>query len=351
VALLLPSALLTWRPLPTLGLSASTLPHVPTATFPAVAQMLERALQMGYIGSGLLLLGAFGTFGVLGARRGDPCPSCGRDRHPSWKGTCPECRLMEPGIAESPLMRVGDLSASGMVVTQFTPAAQTELLDAPGYESAWVTIERAPSGVGERFSVGARLSIGRDPSQCRLVLDDEAVSAQHAYIERDHHSFAIYDWDSRNGIQINGERVSRRELHDGDLITIGRAQLRYAAPPVPSDSAPTMLLESAQAGARLVLLDDSEVSRIFAIRRLDVRIGRGRQNDLILDSPTVSRHHASVRFDGCDYYLVDAGTSNGTWLDGARVIDRARLRPNQEIRMGDQRLRFELEGPADVEHN
>jgi len=56
------------------------------------------------------------------------------------------------------------------------------------------------------------------------------VSSRHTIIE---------DLKSTNGIRVNGRRVSRQLLHDGDLVTIGKSDFRYSlaqqsdAPPQP----------------------------------------------------------------------------------------------------------------------
>lgn len=347
IALLAPGALLAWRPLLMLGIDAQQLASLPTATYPAIAPIFDRALQMGYMGSGLLLVGMLSVLGALGSRRFSPCPTCGRERHPSWKGECPECRLMEPSAAESPLMRLGDSSASGVPVTQFVPA-QTELLDGAHKDGSWVEVIAGPSGVGERFAIGARLAIGRDPTQCRLVLDDETVSSRHAYIERDGQAFVLYDWGSRNGTYVHDELVARQALRDGDLLRVGRVELRFSTEDYAVESTPTVLVDVGAAGAWLVGLNGSVDGEIFPVARLDIRIGRGRQNDIVLDSPTVSRYHAGIRFDGSDYHLMDAGSPNGTWLDDTRVFGSAPLRSGQIIRLGSQQLRFEREEMTDA---
>jgi pSer/pThr/pTyr-binding forkhead associated (FHA) protein len=346
-ALLAPGALLAWRPLPTLGIDAQQLVNLPTATYPAIAPIFDRALQMGYMGSGLLLVGMLSVLGALGSRRFSPCPTCGRERHPSWNGVCPECRLMEPSIAESPLMRLGDVSASGVPVTQFVPA-QTELLNGAHNDGSWVEVIAGPSGVGERFAIGARLAIGRDPTQCRLVLDDETVSSRHAYIEREGQTFTIYDWGSRNGTYVHDELVARQTLRDGDLLRIGRVELRFSTDAYAVDNTPTVLVTVGASGAQLVGLNGAVDGEIFPLTRLDARIGRGRQNDIVLDSPTVSRYHASIRFDGSEYHLMDAGSPNGAWLDDTRVFGSAPLRSGQIIRLGSQQLRFEQEEMTDA---
>lgn len=350
LALVLPGALLAWQPLATLGLDGVDLARLPTAGFLSVAQVFDRTLQMSYVGAGLLLVGALGAFGMFGSRRGSPCPNCGRELHPDWKGVCPECQLMTPGIAESPLMRLGDRSASGLPVTQFGIPSQTALLDQDAGETAWVEIVEAPVGEGERFAVGARLTIGRDPNQCQMVLDDDTVSARHAYIEHDPQGFVLYDWGSRNGTRVNDETVVSHRLHDGDLLQLGRTRLRFVAAET-VDGTATVLLDAGRANAQLVALDKPLAGRVFAISRIDVHIGRGRQNDIVIDVPSISRRHASIHFDGLDYFLVDAGASNGTWLDEVRVQGNARLMSGQIIRLGDQRLRFERKEVLDASRN
>jgi pSer/pThr/pTyr-binding forkhead associated (FHA) protein len=350
IALLLPGALVAWQPAAALGIDMGAPARLPTATFPAAARTLDQIVQMGYIGGGVLVIGALSGLGAFGERRRRSCPDCGRERHPSWRGVCPECQLMKPSPAESPLMQLGDSSASGIPVTQFDIRAPTALLDGAAGPTSWVEVVQGTSGVGERFAVGARLAIGRDPGQCQLVLDDETISARHAYIERTDQAFAIYDCGSRNGTYVNDESVAHCALHPGDTIRVGRAVLRFCAEHA-ADSAPTELLDMGAALARLVVLDGPCAGTVVPLTRLDTWIGRSKQNEIVLDTPTVSRRHASVRFDGLDYHLVDAGTPNGTWLDETRVLGNALLHSGQIIRVGGQRLRFERGEVADVANN
>lgn len=348
VALLAPGAALAWQPLQVLGLDDRRLAYVPTASFAAIGQTFDHALQMSYWGAALGLAGMLGIAGLFGTRRGRLCATCGRERHPRWKGVCPECQLMQIAGANGPPLSAAIANGDVAPLTEFGQPTRTELLDSAQDENAWVEVVRAPSGVGERFALAARLTIGRDFNQCRLVLDDESVSGRHAYIERDHNRFVIYDWGSRNGVFVNGNLVAQQELRDGDLVRVGRVELCFHAPTVQDDTTPTLLFDSEPAGARLVLVDGLIESTTFPLRQLDIRIGRGRQNDIVLDRPTVSRSHASIQFDGLDYYLVDGGASNGTWLDDTRVFEKTRLCSGQIIRLGNQVLRFESEEAADV---
>ncbi|AFY37540.1 Forkhead-associated protein [[Leptolyngbya] sp. PCC 7376] len=49
-----------------------------------------------------------------------------------------------------------------------------------------------------------------------------------------------------------------------------------------------------------------------------VRVGRSTDNDVVLYSAVVSRHHVELRQDGQQWKVVNLGT-NGTYIDGKRV--------------------------------
>jgi pSer/pThr/pTyr-binding forkhead associated (FHA) protein len=70
------------------------------------------------------------------------------------------------------------------------------------------------------------MHVGRSPA-ADIVLDDASVSRRHALVTRRGEKTVILDDRSLNGIQVNGVRVSEKELVDGDTIVVGRVTLRY----------------------------------------------------------------------------------------------------------------------------
>jgi putative peptide zinc metalloprotease protein len=71
----------------------------------------------------------------------------------------------------------------------------------------------------------------------------------------------------------------------------------------------------------------------------DVIIGRAAGSTLQLDDPSVSRTHA--RISAADRWIEDAGSSHGTWVDGAMLAGPVALRDGMRIRIGDQELTIE----------
>jgi FHA domain len=71
--------------------------------------------------------------------------------------------------------------------------------------------------------VGQRASIGRRPDNT-VVVDHSAVSGHHATVFRDGDDFVIEDFASTNGTFVNGKRVRRHTLHDGDAVRLGKGK-------------------------------------------------------------------------------------------------------------------------------
>jgi pSer/pThr/pTyr-binding forkhead associated (FHA) protein len=58
-------------------------------------------------------------------------------------------------------------------------------------------------------------------------LDDHTVSARHAIVVARPAAVRILDDRSTNGTLVNGRRVDEAELHDGDVVVLGRVVLTY----------------------------------------------------------------------------------------------------------------------------
>ena len=74
--------------------------------------------------------------------------------------------------------------------------------------------------------LGRRTRIGRGPDN-ELVLDTKHVSRYHAVLLAGPASTSIEDLNSTNGVFVNGKRITRQALKDGDKVTVGKTQFRY----------------------------------------------------------------------------------------------------------------------------
>jgi pSer/pThr/pTyr-binding forkhead associated (FHA) protein len=73
-------------------------------------------------------------------------------------------------------------------------------------------------------------------------------------------------------------------------------------------------------------------------------LGRAKDNNVVFASTKVSRRHALVHAQGgSEFSLVDLGSSNGTHLNGRRVIQPVSLQSGDIIQIGEQSLTFHVE--------
>lgn len=200
------------------------------------------------------------------------------------------------------------------------------------------------------------ITIGRDPS-CDVVLADPEVSRRHATIAPSLQGYMLTD-SSANGTHVNGVRVDGTVLLGmHDVVRLGDTELRFSADPAnlePHRSAEESRAPVAAAPAaarahtapRPGLLATLEVmssgtlrGRRFRVERPVVHVGRGEHNDVRLDDSGVSSSHATITRRGTTWVVLDLGSTNGSYVDGERVTERALTGP-AELRFGTMKLVF-----------
>lgn len=70
-----------------------------------------------------------------------------------------------------------------------------------------------------------------------------------------------------------------------------------------------------------------------------LRIGRDQDNELVLASPSISRHHALIQWDGQRFVLSDLGSANGTFLENTRLPHPVVLQIGVTLGFGEIRVR------------
>ncbi|MBA2460661.1 MAG: DUF3662 and FHA domain-containing protein [Actinobacteria bacterium] len=71
-----------------------------------------------------------------------------------------------------------------------------------------------------------RVVLGRS-KECDVQVPDANVSRRHAELRQEGSSWWVVDLDSTNGLEVNGKRVQRAKLSDGDMITLGGTDLVF----------------------------------------------------------------------------------------------------------------------------
>jgi len=88
-------------------------------------------------------------------------------------------------------------------------------------------VEQHPMA-GRWLSVRGRVTLGRDDSD--IVMPDPEVSRAHAVLDVDEAPPTLEDAGSMNGTWVNGSRIRKVDLHDGDTLRFGRTVWHVVAP-------------------------------------------------------------------------------------------------------------------------
>ena len=92
------------------------------------------------------------------------------------------------------------------------------------------------------------------------------------------------------------------------------------------------LSENAQMPQLVVKLKDREIQRV-SIYRAETTVGRDPTCDVVIDNMGVSRVHAVVALEGDTFFVRDAGSSNGVFVEGAPVA-QAELPDGHSFQVG-----------------
>jgi len=115
-------------------------------------------------------------------------------------------------------------------------------------------------------------------------------------------------------VDLPAPRASLAQAAIGHLTRAGRAVRRLLAGPLPTPPPLRFMLPSGN--------------------QQSFTIGRDAACDLVLSDMTVSRSHAGLRREAGGWLLTDAGSTNGTRLNGWRVTEPVPLRAGDEVMFG-----------------
>ena len=163
-----------------------------------------------------------------------------------------------------------------------------------------------PGGVTSSVQVDGDVQIGRDAGMA-VVLVDGKVSRHHATIAREADDWIVTDAESRHGTFVNGERITRHTLRDGDQLQIGSTVLRFeqvedtssvalhlahTEHPVRSDERLQVFYQLAEATAAI---DDADAALRRALAAIVAVLGCDRGVIALGESPQTLRRAAEVQ--------------------------------------------------------
>ncbi|MDS1029867.1 DUF3662 and FHA domain-containing protein [Bacillota bacterium LX-D] len=129
--------------------------------------------------------------------------------------------------------------------------------------------------------------------------------------------------DDLNGLK----NIGTAEEHFGDTLTFSKNEISQA-------------LETRKLVLRV--LNGPNEGKLFCLRRDRMTIGRKVFNDILINDNSVSREHAHIDYISGSYILTDLDSTNGTYLNGQKII-KSKLLLGDKIMVGKTELLVEEE--------
>jgi pSer/pThr/pTyr-binding forkhead associated (FHA) protein len=223
---------------------------------------------------------------------------------------------------------------------------------------AVVTLEFKQKEIGHWMVDKPVFKIGRAADN-DIVIDNLAVSRVHSVIEEDKGQHYIRDCDSLNGTIVNGRRVGRALLSDGDQIQIGKHNIvfrKQGAGPIATghgtdrfdqtvimhaDNKKQTLQGGSLAGpAPRLVAREKAGNRVFEIGDSRLTMGTDAEADIELTGFLVAKRHAEIRRENGHYVIRHVAGRRKVFVGGKPVKEWI-LRNNDRVKIGKKEFVFE----------
>lgn len=87
---------------------------------------------------------------------------------------------------------------------------------------------------------------------------------------------------------------------------------------------------------RVILRSGPNPGKIFPLEKVELFIGRDLSNEVVINDPEISRRHSRLLFSNGAYLLEDLGSTNGTSINGQRLVSPSALHHGDIITLGER---------------
>jgi len=288
---------------------------------------------------------------------------------------CPVCKsvtpLMEPYCGDC-----------GFLLTS-APPTETEM---PSQEAPPAELIDITDGRKFRLNNGVN-TLGRQGTD--VLITDATISRNHATLTLENGVVTVEDLGSSNGTKVGDLRLSANQpttAPSGTVLKFGnwQARLEIGGPGGSSDKTvvvsdrtmvgtpptddktivgipavgdtpgvpPLPTMEDADAGPVVAMLTNEQgPSPDIRVTPTTITIGRRAGNTLVFPNDAyISGKHAEIATDATGTYLTDTGSTNGTFVNGQRLVvgERQLLLEGDEVQLGQTRYRFTPVAPVET---
>ena len=244
--------------------------------------------------------------------------------------------------------------------TKVTPAADAGPFPVDGITGHYGSSDVAPfvelSEGGSRigiYNLGEEVTIGRDNTNA-IVLPEAGVSREHAVIREKEGKYFIEDLGSANGTSFKNIKIEKKELSNGDEITIRSYTLKVVIPNTEEELEEVTvdgenLAESTIYGASVpavgtegehkavLIMADGSTVELHNI----TSIGKDEDCDIVIEGITIGKRHATIVKGKAAYSIMKKGGMASVKVNGHKIENHT-LNSGDKIEVGGQTMIFDI---------
>ena len=186
-------------------------------------------------------------------------------------------------------------------------------------------------------------SLGRGRS-CDIQLNSQFASRAHAVISRRKTGWFITDTDSKSGTYVNGSRIEApMQIYHDDQVSIGGVEYLFIAPSAVRGEENNIEEKIKVTDEKCVVINRT-TGFSYPVSKGRLSIGRTDDNDIVIDDPYVSRHHAVIISTAEGWFVIDTDSTAGVGVNGYKVNGREQLADGDTININTHQFIFRLNG-------
>ena len=89
----------------------------------------------------------------------------------------------------------------------------------------------------------------------------------------------------------------------------------------------------------LTLAEKGGESKDLTFDKTEIRVGRVRDNDIVLPKGNVSKHHCRLLLQNGQLLVEDLGSTNGTYVNGRKIAEATSISTSDKVFVGDFAIR------------
>lgn len=172
-----------------------------------------------------------------------------------------------------------------------------------------------------------RIYFGRDQVENDIVISSPVISRKHGKLKLVQDQVYFADLGSTNGTYIESRGTTSLVRKNENYIVLSDSDiLRIQGTGAENEDSVLLLYSKGKQEGKW---------KPYLLEEKPVRIGRSRENEIVLSHPCISRHHATIEKNGDTYQITDCQSTNGIMVNGQQITGSYTLHEKDVIQIMD----------------